>query len=773
MATIGGLMVGCEKPHIHHYTSHKQMPTCTEHGLVVYDCDCGKSYSVSLYNLGHNFGEFERREEGPSCQAYLEEWSTCNRCGEWHSRMVENPYGGHVYRGGSYCATCGISFQYADKIIIDESVSSIDYYAFAHCGNLTELVLPQNITSIEPYAFYGCWNLEKVVIPDSVTYIGEYAFADCSSLTEIKLPKNLTAINTSTFSNCYNLPEIQLPETLGSIGDSAFYNCTGLAEMEFPQNIDWIGESAFSNCGGLKKVVIPQSVTQINNRIFSDCGGLEEVIIPNGVERIGYSAFSNCNALTEIVVPDSVTEMGESVFNGCNSLERLTLPFVGSNAYGWGDTQLTYTFGWNVPSSLKTVEITSMSGIPNDAFNGCSNIEEIILPEGLQQIASSTFSSCTKLTEIQIPETVTEIGDYAFYYCRNLTEIIIPESVGRIGYYAFCGCDSLQKITLPFVGERADDWGNTEFSYIFGWNVPYSLKTVEITSATSIPDYAFSSCSNIEEIILCNGIKEIGYEAFYYCSNLTRIVIPKSVTRIENWAFQGCSSLTIYCEAVSKPSGWDTYWNYDNRPIEWGYANKPITYSFETNGYGYIAPITSKGSISLPSLDRAGYLLEWYDNPEFEGSAITGRYYNEENVVLYAKWTDFASLEQSEGLSISNGKVDGVGSFRGEILYIDMPIDSWAFEWNDSIKTVIFGKNVTSIGDMAFYYCSNLKTVIFLSEEPPQIGSDVFGGTWDASDFCVYVPESALWDYQNGGDMYWRDYVVYAGKLQVGGVEKI
>jgi hypothetical protein len=46
------------------------------------------------------------------------------------------------------------------------------------------------------------------------------------------------------------------------------------------------------------------------------------------------------------------------------------------------------------------------------------------------------------------------------------------------------------------------------------------------------------------------------------------------VTSIGERAFAYCESLTIYCEAASQPSGWDSEWNFSYRPVVWGYTGE-------------------------------------------------------------------------------------------------------------------------------------------------------------------------------------------------------
>ena len=73
------------------------------------------------------------------------------------------------------------------------------------------------------------------------------------------------------------------------------------------------------------------------------------------------------------------------------------------------------------------------------------------------------------------------------------------------------------------------------------------------------------------DVVIPDEVTKIGNGAFWGCRDLASVVIPDSVTTIGEYAFCGCHNLTIYCETKSKPSGWDSDWNYSNRPVVWGY----------------------------------------------------------------------------------------------------------------------------------------------------------------------------------------------------------
>lgn len=98
-----------------------------------------------------------------------------------------------------------------------------------------------------------------------------------------------------------------------------------------------------------------------------------------------------------------------------------------------------------IPSEIDGLKVTSIDG----AFEGCTFITEVIIPDTLFSISDHAFAGCTGLTEITIPDGVFRIDDYVFSGCTGLTEIVIPDSVGLLGRRTFENCTALTKIVIP------------------------------------------------------------------------------------------------------------------------------------------------------------------------------------------------------------------------------------------------------------------------------------------------------------------------------------
>ncbi len=407
----------------------------------------------------------------------------------------------------------------SDLVGIKVDESNTIYYAEGNClirKSTNDLVLgcknsiiPSSVTSIGDYAFSGCSNLTSIEIPSSVTSIGDYAFSGCGSLTSIEMPSSVTRIGELAFYWCSSLTSIVIPSSVTSLGNYAFSGCSSLTSIVIPSSVTSLGNYAFSGCSSLTSVVIPSTITSIGNGVFYSCSSLTSIVIPSSVTSIGNDAFSGCSSLTSIEIPSSVTSIGNDAFSGCSSLTSIVIP-------------------------------SSVTSIGSSAFYDCSSLTSVVIPSSVTSIGNYAFSGCSSLTSVVIPSTITSIGNGVFYSCSSLTSIVIPSSVTSIGNDAFSGCSSLTSVVIP-------------------------------SSVTSIGNSAFRGCSSLTSIEIPSSVTSIGSSAFSGCSSLTRVVIPSSVTIIGEFAFLGCSSLTIYCEAQSKPSGWDIDWNYSSGHVVWGY----------------------------------------------------------------------------------------------------------------------------------------------------------------------------------------------------------
>ena len=121
-----------------------------------------------------------------------------------------------------------------------------------------------------------------------------------------------------------------------------------------------------------------------------------------------------------------------------------------------------------IPDEIEGLPVTS---IGNSAFDNCSYLGSVIIPNRVTSIGDDAFKYCQSLTSITIPNSVTSIGEGAFYGCSSLTSLSIPDSVTSIGYTAFYKCLSLTYITIP-------------------------------DSVTSIGDSAFVECNALESIVV-------------------------------------------------------------------------------------------------------------------------------------------------------------------------------------------------------------------------------------------------------------------------------
>ena len=200
------------------------------------------------------------------------------------------------------------------------------------------------------------------------------------------------------------------------------------------------------------------------------------------------------------------------------------------------------------------------------AFQGCSDLESIVLPNSLTSIPNRCFEDCLLLKDINIPSSCIKIGEKAFFHCRSLRLEEIPITLSYIGYQAFSGCDSLSVFDFQSnnltIGDGAfysckniTDLSISGVSQIkkHAFHNCNALVKVNISGTlNNIEESTFEGCTSLTNVLLPDNITTIGKRAFFNCNRIKKILLPYNLKKIGPWAFSDCENLQeiIFPEAI-------------------------------------------------------------------------------------------------------------------------------------------------------------------------------------------------------------------------------
>ena len=415
----------------------------------------------------------------------------------------------------------------------------------------------------------------------------------------------------------------------------------------------------------LKKWLLALATFAVMTVVCAVCAGAEtyqdfeySALDDGRVKITGYNGGAETVVIPDTIDGKSVTSIGRRAFEGCTNLKSITIP-------------------------------NSVTEMGRRAFSGCSSLIGIAIPNSVTEIGKYAFDGCKSLTSITIPDGVTSIGDGAFYNCSSLTEIKvasensnyvsvngvlynkdkttiicypagkkgnnykIPDGVTKVDSSAFIGCSSLTSITIP---NSVTEIGYSVFEGCT------NLKSITIPNGvTSIGDSAFEDCTSLTSITIPNSVTSIGDSAFEDCTSLTSITIPNGVTSIGDSAFEGCTSLT----SITIPN------------------------SVTSIGFGAFIGCSSLTSITIPdSVTCIG------------DSAFNG-------------CTSLTSITIPDSVtSIGESAFSGCSSLASITIPDSvMSIGNDAFHECSSLTSITIPNSVTSIGDYAFLGCSRLTAI--------------------------------------------------------------
>ena len=392
----------------------------------------------------------------------------------------------------------------------------------------------------------------------------------------------------------------------------------------------------------------------IGERMFTS-RGLQTILLPKSVTSIDDYAFSSCHSLNKVVIyENSVKTIGMAAFEYCSSLADIILP-------------------------------EGVTTIARSAFWGCSSLSRIDLPEGVTTIGHSAFYGCEKLSSVKLPNSLTTIEGFAFSGCNGLT-ITIPDNVESMSMLTFSDCTGLD-ITIPgrFLTKIENPIGS-------------NCKDVRVTIAegtTVIEEYAFQKLPGIVSVTIPESVTSIGHAAFWQCSGLTDIVIPSSVTEIGDDAFSECTNLTN----VTLPDG--------------------LTFIGE-GVFEYCSHLT----ITIPETVTSIGSQAFRNNVDLT-IAMSG------NLLDNALFSDCENLR----ITLSDGstfiKESALINCSG-LIEIHIPnsvssIGANAFFFCTNLKNIIIPNKVTSIEERTFYECKELVSVV-IPNSVKSIGTEAFNG---------------------------------------------
>ncbi|MDE6245627.1 MAG: leucine-rich repeat protein [Treponemataceae bacterium] len=556
---------------------------------------------------------------------------------------------------------------------------TIGYRAFANCTSMTSASL-KSVGSIGKEAFFCCRKLESlkidkaetigdnafascsitsINIPVTVKTIGEYAFSDCSKLASVEIGGAET-IGYRAFANCTSMTSASL-KSVGSIGKEAFFCCRKLESLKIDK-AETIGDNAFASCS-ITSINIPVTVKTIGEYAFSDCSKLASVEI-GGAETIGCYAFANCTSIESVTIK-RVGTISSNVFYGAN-LSALTIEVVGIiEAYAF-------------PSSLQSIVIKSVKSIKDSAFANCTKLSSVIIEaaSGIS-ITADTFKNCESLVSLTL-KSVGSIGDRAFYQFKNLTAVTI-ESVGTIGSSAFSYCEELESIKI----DGLETIGDSAFANC----TKLSSVTIEAASDISIRGDTFQNCESLASLTL-KSVGSIDYKAFYQFKNLTSVTI-ESVGTIGSSAFSYCEELESIKIDGLKTIGAFAFANCTKLSSVIIEDASDISIGNIFQNCKSLASLTLKSVGSIG--DRAFYLFKNLTAVSIDVFGSIGSH----------------AFGDCYKLSLATINAKEIGSS--------------AFEYCNSLTTVIIGKRVlkisNSLGYRSFFGCSSLTSVQFEDTE--------------------------------------------------------
>ena len=467
---------------------------------------------------------------------------------------------------------------------------------------------------------------------------------DLSNGSDIVVPDEIDGIPVTYVRGLTaDLTSIKLPSSLIKIKDDAFNSMDTLKSLVIDggaPNLNELGERSFSGCSNIEELDLSNSkLTSIPEGAFAHCKNLKTIKLPSTITSIGDEAFYNCQSLTNIEGLDkcNLKSIGSAAFSNCKALENLDF------------SQSTFT------------------DVPSKAFNGCSALAKITLPNTLTTIGGYAFYACYSIPQLDLSNTaLTTLENYALYQMRETTKLLLPDSISSIGTHAFSVSTSNGAVPTILPASLKD-----KVNYKDAATSPWLNRKVMFTD------------EDVKTIHFYGNGATIGDTEPMFVSEGSKVTLPSCGFSKTNYIFKGWNTKADGTGESYKPNATLTtipsklyaQWAKTSYKVNLVYTGGTIKINGVNHTNNYTMTCTFKNAsttYSLPTtsqVNRIGYkFVAWYDNEECTGKILTKiTIDNVSDMTLYAKWR----VDPNHSHKWDKGRVTKEPSCKeeGEILY--------------------------------------------------------------------------------------------------------
>ena len=260
------------------------------------------------------------------------------------------------------------------------------FFSDVTIGNNVTMEFPSTMRNINKDAFVDR-DISKVIFGEGLIRIGESAFYECTKLKSADLPSTVKYIGRSAFESCISLTKITIPENVeelegGSRGDDVPFKNSGIAQLTIRAR-HLKDNAMIGSLPSLTRIVVGSEVGVLPAGLISGSADLLRVVFEDRAESSRLFVGKNwCpyNKMSSFTLPNCQLEIDESAFYGSKSLEVLgTVVKMGVRAFNGSGLKGSVRLGGGITE------------IPESAFEACSGLAGISIPNTVKTIGESTF----------------------------------------------------------------------------------------------------------------------------------------------------------------------------------------------------------------------------------------------------------------------------------------------------------------------------------------------------------------------------------------------